>query len=224
LSYKGEVYKIMMNQFHTKEYALMMYDVSRVPDGTDVLKFFKDLGKIRVFREDPGPAIDNNKVMQYILLMYDINSPYRKKFSDPAKRKIEIAHDVQFPMGEGGVFESAIEDLLKGKNKIVNKKIVEYVRLHRNFKYSYLVSVEASYYSLLLDILGGDTRNIMKAKELQGELESNLLEILNQDNNKFVKDEMLRYMETERLELRPEDIAGKLQRGETPISIKSIKG
>jgi len=47
------------------------------------------------------------------------------------------------------------------------------------------------------------------------------MEILNQDNNPYLRDEILRYMEDERLHLRPEDIAKKLQNGESPLSIKS---
>jgi len=57
-------------------------------------------------------------------------------------------------------------------------------------------------------------------KLVRDELEETLLEILNQDNNPYVRDEILRYMEDDRLQLRPEDIARKLQEGESPISIK----
>ena len=202
----------------------MVFDPTKVPEGTSILKFFKDLAKVKAFRDDPGPEIDNEKVMQFIMLVYDKNSPYRKKFPDVLKRKIEVAHDVAFKITDGGVFESATEDFLKGKNRIVNRKIVEYVRLHRNFKYSFLVSMENAYYNLMLEILGGDTKNVMKAKELRDELEESVMEIFNDDTNSFIKDELLRYMETERLELRPEDIALKLQKGETPVTVKSIKG
>lgn len=202
----------------------MQFDPSRIPEGMSILKFYKDLAKVKAFRDDPGPEIDNEKVMQFIMLTYDKNSPYRKKFPDVLKRKIEVAHDCQFKITDGGVFESATEDFLKGKNRIVNRKIVEYVRLHRNFKYSFLVSMENAYYNLMLEILGGDTKNVMKAKELRDELEESVMEIFNDDTNSFIKDELLRYMETERLELRPEDIALKLQKGETPVTVKSIKG
>ena len=214
----------MTLSFHQKEYSLMQFDPSRIPEGMSILKFYKDLAKVKAFRDDPGPEIDNEKVMQFIMLTYDKNSPYRKKFPDVLKRKIEVAHDCQFKITDGGVFESATEDFLKGKNRIVNRKIVEYVRLHRNFKYSFLVSMENAYYNLMLEILGGDTKNVMKAKELRDELEESVMEIFNDDTNSFIKDELLRYMETERLELRPEDIALKLQKGETPVTVKSIKG
>lgn len=201
----------------------MMYDPARLPDNTDILKFYKDLGKIKEFRANPGEGIDNNKIMQYILCLYDKASPYRKKFTDVLKRKIEVAHDCEFEVEAGGNFTAPVEDFLKGKNRIVNQKAVAYVRMHRNFKYSYMVTIEESYYSLMLEILGGETRKIATAKEVQGELEETLLEILNQDNNPYLRDEILRYMENERLELRPEDIAKKMQEGKSPISIKQVK-
>lgn len=198
----------------------MMYNPLRIPGGESVLKFYKDLAKIRAFKLDPGEGIDNNKLMQYIFCMYDKNSPYRKKYSDALKRKIEIAHDVEFQEEGGGVFVSPVEDLLKGKNRIVNQKIVEYVRLHRNFKYAFLVSIEASYYTMMVEVMGGSVKQVSDMKGIQLELEDTMLDILNQDNNPYLKEEILRYMEDERLQLRPEDIAKKLQAGETPISIK----
>ena len=198
----------------------MMYNPARVPEGESVLKYYKDLGKIRSFKLDPGEGINNNLLMKYILLMYDKNSPYRKKYSDALKRKIEIAHDVGFTDIGGGIFEPPVEDFLKGRNRIVNTKIVEYVRLHRNFKYAFLVSIETSYYTMMIDVMGGATKQVSDMKSIQTELEDTLLEILNQDNNPYLKEEILRYMEDERLQLRPEDIAKKLQAGEAPISIR----
>jgi hypothetical protein len=213
----------MKSQFNEKEFSAMMYNPMRVPEGENVLKFYKDLSKVREFKLDPGEGVDNNKVMLFIMCMYDKNSPYRKKYSDPLKRKIEIAHDVEFKDIGGGMFESPIEDLLKGKNRVVNNKVVQYVRLHLNFKYAFLVSIEASYYNIMLDIMGGSTSQIKEARAIQMELEETLMAILNQDNNPHLRDAILRYMEDERLELRPEDIAMKLQKGETPISIKEIQ-
>jgi hypothetical protein len=103
----------------------------------------------------------------------------------------------------------------------VNQKIVQYVRHHKNYKYAYQVSIEASYSNLMLDIQGGETKSISEARKLRDELEENLLELLNQDNNPYLRDEILRYMEDERLALRPEDIAKKLQNGEPPITKKA---
>lgn len=210
----------MKSQFNEREFSQMMYNPLRIPEGESILKFYKELAKVRAFKLDPGEGVDNNKLMQYIFCMYDKNSPYRKKYSDALKRKIEIAHDIEFQEEGGGVFISPVEDLLKGKNRIVNQKIVEYVRLHRNFKYAFLVSIEASYYTMMVEVMGGSVKQVSDMKGIQIELEDTMLDILNQDNNPYLKEEILRYMEDERLQLRPEDIAKKLQAGETPISIK----
>jgi len=203
----------MNTQFHSKEFQNMMFNVDKIPEGTSVLRFYKELGKIREFKTSAGEGLDNNKVNLYVLLMYDKGSPYRKKYTDVLKRKIEVAHDVEFEVVEGGIFDSVVEDFLKGRNVIVNKKIVQFVRMHRNYKYSYQVSIEATYANLMLDIQSGDTKGIKTLGELRDELEENLLEILNQDNNPYLKDEILRYIEDERLALRPEDIAKKAQNG-----------
>lgn len=207
----------MSLQFHSKEFQGMRYNVEKVPAGTPVTQYYKDLGKIREFKQSAGETIDNDKVNRYVLLLYDQKSPYRTKYHDILKRKVEVAHDLEFKILEDGKFESPIEAILMGKNEIVNKKIVQFVRMHRSFKYTYLVSIESAYYNLMLEILGGDTRNISKAKDMRDDLEDSLLELLNQDSNPYLKDEVLRYMETERLALRPEDIAKKLQNGEKPI-------
>jgi hypothetical protein len=57
----------MKSQFHPKEFQGMMYNPERVPEGTDILKFYKEFAKVKEFRLDPGEGIDNNKVMIYVL-------------------------------------------------------------------------------------------------------------------------------------------------------------
>lgn len=205
----------MTGQFHPKEYAQMRFDPTRVPDGADILKFYKDLAKIKEFRLNPGDGLDNTKIMQYIMCLYDYHSPYRKKYTDILKRKLEVANDCEFKIQEDGTFESVVEDFLRGKNKVVNQKVIQYVILHRSYKFSYQISVETAFLNLMLEIQGGetDTKSITKLGELRDELEANLMELLNQDTNPYLKDEMLRYIEDDRLALRPEDYAKKAQEG-----------
>lgn len=194
----------------------MMYNPARIPEGTPVLKFYKDLTKHKAFRYASGEGIDENILLLYIMCMYDKNSPYRKKYPDALKRKVEVARDVGFAQGDDGRFDPPVEDFLKGRNKAVNLKIVEYVRMHRSFKYAYMVSIETSYYRIMADIMEGSTKQLVEARNIQAELEETLTEIFTQDNNPYLVDDFLRYMEEERLELRPEDIALKIQNG-TPF-------
>jgi len=210
-------------QFNNLEFRGMRFNPSKVPEGESVFKIFPDLKKFSAFKKSPGEGIDNNLVLLYIFCMYDKSTPYRGKYTDVLKRKIEIAHDVGFTLDEKGNFEDPVEDMLKGNNKIVNRKIVEFVRIHRSFKYTYLVTIEASYYNVMLEVMEGATKRIPDLRSIQEELENTMADLLTEDDNPYIRDAVLRYMEEERLQLRPEDIALKLAAGEQPISDKEIR-
>lgn len=213
----------MKSQFIDREFSGMMFNPVKVTDTASVFKTYPELKKYKIFQKSPGETIDNNLVMLWIICMYDKNTPYRQKYKDVLQRKIEAAHDVGFNTTGTGIFEDPIEDFMKGKNPIVNAKIVEFVRIHRSFKYAYLVSIENLYYNIMLEVMEGGTKRLKELKEIQTDLEDTLTEMLNEDNNPHVKETVLRYMEDERLLLRPEDIALKLQKGEQPVTFKEIQ-
>lgn len=210
-------------QFTDIEFRGMMYNPSKVPDGASPFTIYPDLKNHKIFKRSPGPEMDNNLVMLYIFCMYDKSTPYRSKYPNVLKRKIEIAHDVGFEMDNKGVFSDPVEDMLKGNNKIVNRKIVEFVRIQRSFKYTYLVTIEASYYNVMKEVVEGATKRIPDLKGIQEELESTMIDLLNEDDNPHIRDAVLRYMEEERLELRPEDVALKMLNNEQPVNGEEIR-
>ena len=210
-------------QFTDIEYRGMMFNPAKVPEKTSVFKIFPELKKYSDFKKSPGPELNNDLVMLYIMCMYDKSTPYRGKYTDVLKRKIEIAHDVGFAMDEKGIFTEPVEDMLKGTNKVVNRKVVEFIRIHRSFKYTYLVTIETSYYNVMLEVMEGATKRIPDLKGIQEELEETMVELMNEDDNPYIRDAVLRYMEEDRLQLRPEDIAIKLSNDEQPITDQEIR-
>lgn len=210
-------------QFTNIEFRGMKFNPSKVPEGESVMKIFPELKKYKAFTKSPGKELSNDLVLLYIFCMYDKSTPYRGKYTDVLKRKIEIAHDVGFVLDEKGNFEDPVEDMLKGNNEIVNRKIVEYVRIHRSFKYTYLVTIEASYYNVMLEVMDGATKRIPDLRSIQEELENTMVDLMNEDDNPYIRDAVLRYIEEERLQLRPEDIAVKLSNNEQPITDQEIR-
>jgi len=207
----------MISQFTNLEFRGMLFNPVKVPDGGSLFKTYSELKRYPIFKKSAGKGINNELAMMYILCMYDKSTPYRGKYTDVLKRKIEIAHDVGFPMDEKGNFEDEVEEMMKGKNTIINMKIIEFVRLHRSFKYTYLVTIEASYYNVMLEVMEGATKRITDLRSIQEELEETMMQLLLDDDNPYLKDAVLRYMEDERLHLRPESIALKLMNNEHPI-------
>ncbi len=117
-------------QFTSIEFRGMLYNPSKVPEGESVFKIFPELKKYSDFKKSPGPELDNDMVMLYVFCMYDKSNPYRGKYIDVLKLKVEIAHDVGFTMDEKGVFSEPVEDMLKGKNKVVSANYC--LQLERN--------------------------------------------------------------------------------------------
>ncbi len=193
----------------------MMFNVLEVPPQKHIVNHFAKLKKVTEFKK-PLAKLNKNKVIRYIMFLYDKNSPFRVKFQDVLKRKVEAAKGAGWDTGEGGVFEKDVEELLRGHNPFVNEMAVAFIRLHRNFKYSYLVGLEESFYRMLLEIMTGDMANVSKMKSTQAELEEIMLELTLEDNNPELRDTLLRYVEQARLNLRPEDIAriSKMQEAE----------
>jgi len=210
-------------QFKNIEFNDMMYNPSKITSGKSVFDVYKELNKYPEFKMSHGEGLDNELVMLYIFCMYDKETPYKRKYPDVIKRKLIIAKEVGFPKEENGEFTSVVEDMLKGLNKVIQRKIVAFVRMHRDYQYTYHVGIDNSYYNLMEHVMNGDSKKIPLLKEIKKELEESLHELLNGDNNRYSKEEVLKYIDDERLLLRPEDVALKMKKNEQPVTVEKIR-
>ena len=195
--------------FADSEFDRMMFNVHRVPRQRSIVKAFSRMGKVPEFRKAMSGGIDKNKAIRYVCLMYDKNTPFRTRYPDIMKRKMEVALHAGFKLEADGIFPEKVEEMMSGKNSSVNRIMVAFVRMHRNVKYSYLISIEESFYFLMEEVARGEMKNLNRLKEIQGEIEETTMEMLNDDNNTNVKEDLFKYIEDQRLKLRPEDIARK---------------
>jgi len=198
-----------------------MFNFFIFPKNKDPLKHFT---KLKVYQEFTAPVhnLSKLKVLAYISYMYDKNTPLNA-IQDILKRKVQAAELAGFKKEKGGVFSKIVENMMRCKNKAVNKMIIRYVRMQRNPKYSYLVTIEEAYYNELQKILeGDDAGSYKKARDMQKDVETIGIELMNEDNNKLLADDLYEFIEMEKLELRPEDIAEKIRNGIPPISIEEI--
>lgn len=70
--------------------------------------------------------------------------------------------------------------------------------------------------------LNTDKKAVQEIRNIQEELEAAMSDILADDDNFLIKDTVLRYMEEERIGVRPEDIALKLSKNEYPFVNKEL--
>lgn len=197
-------------EFEDKDYERMMFNVHALHHKTPVVNAFP---KLKAFSEMTMPiekGVDNNKVLKYIMYMYDINTPL-KKIEDINKRKYVAATMSKFPTTSEGHFSELYEKIMAGKNFKVNQKIFRFLRFHRSAEYAFLVSVENSYYSNLAKSMSGDTKAYDTAKKQKDDLREAQLEFLNEDTSEDLTESLYEHIEMTQLQISPEEVANFLE-------------
>ena len=209
-------------QFKDLEFKGMIYNPSRITESKSVFDVYPELSKYHEFVAAPGKGLNNDMIMRYIFLMYDKETPYLKKYQDTIKRKLEILNDLGFEKDKKGVFTEAVESVIKGNNVRVQRKIVAFIRMFNDYEWTYHITLAENYYNLTHNILSGKNAKMNELKNIKRELQESLEKMTNRDDNVQLEYDILKYMEEERLSIRPENYAEMLENNEEPFYEEEI--
>lgn len=156
--------------------------------------------------------LDSVVVFRFIVLMWDINSPLQQmqEYSDYYVRMYACASLSGMPKKKGEFTEEANEIIL-GKNKLVNDMIVAYVASFGLPEYSLLMAYQAlfasEYKKVLLGKGGKDSEKIMtSASNNIASYTRKIFGLGEQDEYSLRKQALYSRLEKEKLRLRPEQI------------------
>ena len=175
------------------------------------------LSKHKEFKADIK-SLNRKKVVQYIVLMYDMNNDeVRAEWPFYPQRKYEIMKMVG--LGTQAKIPKQIEDMMVGKNDAVNAMIIRYLSLFNNPDLIML----SSYYEIFIEL---------NKQSYSGDFNSNTIKDIEKVNNSIkeltesifggkdeteLRQELYKTIEEKSLGIRPEEIAGKIQKGESPL-------
>lgn len=200
------------------EWKDMNHNFTELHENESVITAFPELKKI--FNDYSGEY--REFVFRYIIAYYNPKSPIRLE-SDIIKRKREAALKAGFEFNSKGRFPKFVEDLLVGNISGVDKMVVDYCFLVGSIDFTLLATYEHGLYIEMINMMSGQGINkdsIKKIKEIQSEIDSLQSKILAKDNMmKTLLDALYNVTDRIRLELRPEDIAKKLKKGEKPVNV-----
>lgn len=207
-------------EFQASDFSKLMFKVLDMPDKADPVKQFPKLEKWPQFTEKTGWSIlFKNRVFKYIVLMYDKESPFREKFPNLLRRKMEVAKFSKLVENPKMIPEE-VNKLFMGKDAKFNAMVVAYVRMHRDAKYSLVFGLDNMYYTDLEKIQNGGK----PSREIEitaAQLEKAKADLLNGDDSPQLTEELFAQMEEDRLSnYRPEGIAKTLAAGEDPFEGK----
>jgi len=197
-------------EFEDKEFKSLMFDVYNLHPKASVLNKFPKLRAFPEFRKKIN-KLDNNKIIKYIILMYDENTPL-KKVEDVNKRKLIAGKMALFPETDEGMFTEPYVSAIEGKNNIFNLKMMRYLRFHKNHKYSFLVTLENSYYNNLSQAMGGNNKAYDAAKKQKDDLKEAVDDLFNNDESEDIRNTLYDHIQMDELNLSPEEVSDYLEK------------
>lgn len=217
-----------MSKYNPSEYSKLRFKVMDI----DILSYDpnKSFPEINDYPEFSDPIYlsqlgDKFKnVFAYIVLCYDFNSPHVKHNEILIKRKRDAATDAMFTKENSSKFDKFYEDIILCRNDVVNRMIIRFVRILRVSDWSTLVAYEEKLNQQLQKLLDNtgvlepnDEKTIIAStKTLRQEIAELRSNILQGDTTESLKVSLYDTIETEELDLSPEDIARRHTLKENP--------
>lgn len=151
---------------------------------TEILEAFPRLASFPEF-QIKDPTFDIDKVIQYVAFCYDIESPFVKEYAtDIVTRKNLSAKYAGFPKTPGthDKWLEQYQEIIDGKNSLVIKMVVRYIRLLRNLLYQRFVTLLENYHALsvqlMLNTSSSDDDAALATSKKKGDLDKQLESLL----------------------------------------------
>jgi|GEM_PF-2618166 len=177
--------------------------------------------KLEQYDEFKFNVPDKQKVIAYIIIMYDFMSDMKRLYEGLYERKRNSAIAAGFEI-QDGKFDDWVEDILIGENDAFNDAALRYVRLFG--------IPDASAYMAYTEILHKQVTAAMretdakKLKIIQENIENAMEKvtiyerrIFSGEETESVRASLYRYAEKQRLNLRPEDKAKEIHAGKPTV-------
>lgn len=197
----------------------LLFPVFDYPEGTKLLERFPQLAQWPEFKTPTRHDI--NKVIRYIVAMYDKNGICVYE-SNGFKRKKLSAEIAGWKPDKDGDFRGPVKEMMEGMDVPVNLMIIRYCKLQRSTRYSTLVGMREVYYSILGKMLNHEDVNTKESQmfeDYEKKIDLRSMEFLNGDVSEEIREDLYQTIEYEKLELRPEDIAEKIKEGKLPVKV-----
>lgn len=202
----------------------VMFNVFSLPFEVKILERFPRLAFYPEFNEPV--AIDRNKIIRYIIAVYDRNGLALYEPNMP-KRKNIAADIAGFVRDKEGNHKKQIKEIMDGNDPVVNAMIIRYVKLHRSPKYAALVGMIEAFYKILAKMVAGEdlsTADVKTFREFELEIQERSSDIFGGDKSGELIRQLQEDVELEKIELRPEDIAKRIKAGLPVVDINPYDG
>lgn len=199
--------------FSDNDFGKLYFPVHKVLDGMDLFKVFKILERYPIFNAEIHKNINRNKLIRYIVLAFDINSPIREAYNDFHQQRVKAAIIAGFKLNKDDTFPEYIEEFLMSRNSTINFMVLQYISFHNNDEYTTWVTYREALNRQRQHLFIGDTesektKDIMQNIEfLQGKVTVLKERLMGTLQDERIDRSLYEFVESESLGISPEEIA-----------------
>jgi hypothetical protein len=200
----------MLEQFFDEDYKKMTFPIFGLSSDDSVFRRFPKLQSIKSFTVQV-PLVITEKIIRYVLFMYDVNTPLHQIDSIP-ERKIAASKLAFFPKNEDGGIDEAYMDILACKNVLVNKMIVDYCRYTNGPTWSTLMMLEEVFSKAVESaLLSGGSSAVKQVNDLRKDLSNVRLDFLSEDNTHGLVSSLNDLLYENSIDYSPEGVLGLVE-------------
>jgi len=219
-------------ELKSEDFKKVKYNCYDLPPEKDLLDEFPELKRYPEFTSQ-GHALNHDKVIRYIIYCYDKYTPLMSE-KNLIKRKVLACKLAGFDVKEGK-FSAPVEDMIVGKNEIVNRMSCCYVRNQKDAHYALLAAGMMNFYDLItklnaptdknaeIEDLNRKTKLYTHTTEMIATLEQSADEIFNGDVQLIYTVDEVAQEEQGKIKSYPEYIASLEESGDIKRIFKDME-
>lgn len=208
-------------------------DLEDIPLDVDILDVYPGLASLDFWDADfsawgGNPTITKNLIIRYLNYFYSRElTCFTERYPDFYQRKAECARMAKFNYDPQTLqFSDKVKEMLAGKNQIVNRMMVSFLRHHYDTLWSGLVASYETYYFLMSENMAnlGKSGHVPDPDEgkkfilFSDQIEKTKFSLLSGDKTKEISMALLISIEEDRLKLAPEYRAKLVRDGKSPLT------
>jgi len=214
------------------DFQKLKYPCFETESGKDLLEVFPELKRYPEFSSNEH-SLDNNKVLRYIIYLYDKQTPLSSE-KNLIKRKMLSAELAGFEMVDKK-YPELIEQAISGRNIYVNRMACVYVRNQRDIQYASLITGLSMFYDNLAQLskpaTAEDDMESLNRKatlfnhtmKMISTLEETAVETFSGDTQLMYEADEMEREEQKKIQSYPEHIAMLQDTGQLPKDFAKIK-
>jgi len=161
--------------FGPQDYRHMKFNVMTADQSKPFLDQFIELARFKSFQDiKKDYPKDANKIIKYICLCYDRNSPAQTQIADIFKRKSWCGAVAGFTYNpDTTIFDTEYYDIINGKKDSINYAIIDFASLFNSPEYVMLVTAWEAFYRKQRQInsfVSMEGKDLLQGEKIRGDL------------------------------------------------------